>query len=196
MRNKENTKGNILLIVIIVLAIVGLGFIGYLMLAKDNDMNLQNISMVNETTTTDEMTGMNDIQDDSMVGQDNMANDKDNVNNQTDDSSMAAGQYVVYSPQVLMQNSDKKRVLFFYANWCPICQPADNEFKSNLDKIPNDVVLVRVNYNDSDTDADEEGLADKYNITYQHTFVQIDSAGGVVAKWNGGGINDLLVNLK
>jgi hypothetical protein len=54
------------------------------------------------------------------------------------------------------------------------------------------VTIIRVNYNDSDTDPAEEALADEYGVTYQHTFVQIDENGNEVAKWNGGEIEELL----
>lgn len=116
----------------------------------------------------------------------------------TDDSKMmmADSRYVEYSSKVLADTAGTKRVLFFYANWCPTCRPADANFKANLDKIPEGVTLIRVNYNDSDTDAEEKALADKYGVTYQHTFVQIDKDGNVVGRWNGGQITELLANIK
>ena len=128
----------------------------------------------------------------------------DNPSSQIDQEGQATGnatsessdQYVVYSKEALESNSNKKRVLFFYANWCPTCRPADANFNSNVSKIPEDVVLIRVNYNDSETDQEEKDLAEKYEVTYQHTFVQIDEEGNVVTKWNGGQINELLTNLK
>lgn len=103
--------------------------------------------------------------------------------------------YVEYSKDVLEINSHKKRVLFFYASWCPTCRPADADFKANENKIPEDVTLIRVNYNDPETDQEEKGLAAKYAVTYQHTYVQIDEQGNEVAKWNGGQIEELLENL-
>ena len=39
-------------------------------------------------------------------------------------------------------------------------------------------------------------LAKKYGITYQHTFVQIDSQGKEVTKWNGGQTDELAANIK
>jgi len=70
---------------------------------------------------------------------------------------------------------DKLVVLYFYATWCPNCReevanallPAFNE----LDR--EDVIGFRVNYNDSDTDAYEKGLAREYGVAYQHTKVFI-----------------------
>ncbi len=71
--------------------------------------------------------------------------------------------------------SDKLVVLYFYANWCPICKeevanaliPAFNELTTDK------VVGIRINYKDSDTDSDEKSLAVKYGIPYQHTKVFI-----------------------
>lgn len=69
--------------------------------------------------------------------------------------------------------SDKLIVLYFYANWCPICKaetanalyPAFNELTSDK------VVGFRVNYNDSDTDSNEKALASQFGVAYQHTKV-------------------------
>lgn len=104
--------------------------------------------------------------------------------------------YVEYTNSALEKAADKRRVLYFYASWCPTCRPADADFRTNLNKFPEDLVLIRVNYNDPDTDQEEKDLAKKYGITYQHTFVQIDAAGAEVKKWNGGQTEELLENIK
>lgn len=106
------------------------------------------------------------------------------------------GTYMPFSPEVLASSANTRRVLFFYANWCPICKPADKSFSDNTSKLPADVTLIRVNYNDTETDQAEKDLAKKYAVTYQHTFVQIDAKGNEVTKWNGGQIDELLSNLK
>lgn len=112
-------------------------------------------------------------------------------------SEMPTGnRYVAYSPTVLADSADTRRVLFFYANWCPICKPADAEFQKRISEIPSDVTLIRVNYNDSDTDAEEQALADKYGVTYQHTFILLNKDGGKVKTWNGGGMDMLLSELQ
>lgn len=116
----------------------------------------------------------------------------------TDDKMIkndSSQKYVEYSKTVLDSSADKRRVLYFYANWCPICKPADQNFKTNQNLIPEDVTIIRVNYNDTDTDQEEKDLAKKYAVTYQHTFVQIDKSGMEVTKWNGGKIEELLNNI-
>lgn len=121
-----------------------------------------------------------------------------NPESSSEDSTMMEtnNKYIVYSSGSLEESTDKKRVLFFYANWCPTCIPADKAFQSSLNQIPENVTIIRVNYNDSDTDQEEKELATRYGVTYQHTFVQIDSQGNQITKWNGGGISQLLANLK
>jgi thioredoxin 1 len=104
--------------------------------------------------------------------------------------------YAFYTPELIAQLAKNRRVLFFYAAWCPTCKEADNDFTENLSQIPADVTVIKVNYKDSQTDEQEKVLAKKYGITYQHTFVQIDADGNEITKWNGGGITELLENLK
>lgn len=104
--------------------------------------------------------------------------------------------YLPYTEEVFLGSSNYRRVLFFYASWCPTCRPADADFAANQSLFPEDLRLIRVNYNDGDTSRAERDLASNYNITYQHTFVQIDSAGNVVTQWNGGKTAELLKNLK
>lgn len=103
--------------------------------------------------------------------------------------------YISYSERAYDNAINKKRVLFFYANWCPICRPVDKEL-SETNKIPDNVVIFRVNFNDSDTDNEERGLAKKYEVAYQHTFVQVDENGNMIAKWSGGSMDEVINNIK
>jgi thioredoxin 1 len=116
---------------------------------------------------------------------------------QKDESTMQnSDRYVEFSKSVLDGSADKRRVLFFYANWCPTCRPTDADLSANNGNIPSDVTVIRVNYNDTDTDQEERDLAKKYQVTYQHTFVQIDGQGNAVTLWNGGKLAELLTNIK
>jgi thiol-disulfide isomerase/thioredoxin len=68
--------------------------------------------------------------------------------------------------------SDKLVVLYFYANWCPICKKEVPELYAAFDALTTEnVVGFRVNYNDSETDANEEALAREFGVAYQHTKV-------------------------
>lgn len=63
-------------------------------------------------------------------------------------------------------------VLYFYANWCPLCKKEQPEIFGAFDQLGNPAVIgFRVNYKDSDTDTDEEAMAEKFGVAYQHTKV-------------------------
>lgn len=118
--------------------------------------------------------------------------ENENGSMKKDDGAMMENEsrYVVYSQTAFDAASGKKRVLFFHAPWCPTCRPADAAFQKNSAQIPEGVVLFKTDY-DTSTD-----LKKKYNVTYQHTFVQVDASGNAVTKWNGGQITELIANIK
>lgn len=102
-----------------------------------------------------------------------------------------SAQYLPYTAEALAANPERRRVLFFYANWCPTCRAADADLSAKLDQLPADLTVIRVNYNDNQTDAAARELARQYGVTYQHTFVQIDATGQELTKWNGGQVAEL-----
>ena len=173
---------NSIIIAVVVVAIVGMG--AY-MLSRNSTKSES--MMVKKDTTMESKT------DDAMM-------QKDTDNMEKDDKmakdTMSDSRYVEYSKASLDKAGNNRRVLYFYASWCPTCKPADTDLKANMNKIPNDVTVIRVNYNDPETDQEEKELAKKYGITYQHTFVQIDSQGNEVTKWNGGKTDELIAKIK
>ena len=175
-------KNPIIIAVVVVVAIVGIG--AYIL--SQNSTKSESM-MVKEDTTMESKT------DDAMM-------QKDTDNMEKDDKmakdTMSDSRYVEYSKASLDKAGNNRRVLYFYASWCPTCKPADADLEANKDRIPNDVTVIRVNYNDPETDQEEKELAKKYGITYQHTFVQIDSQGNEVTKWNGGKTDELIAKIK
>ncbi len=151
-------------------------------------------------TSRPSMTKSDSMEDSAILtvdGDENaMRNDSTEMADSGTEMMQKVGTYSQFSPELLANSVSTRRVLFFFANWCPTCQPADKSFSENNAKIPADVTVIRVNYNDTETDQAEKDLAKKYGITYQHTFVQIDASGEEIAKWNGGQIDELLSNLK
>lgn len=110
--------------------------------------------------------------DDSMMEKDDSATDPsaDGAG-----AMMEKGSYEAYAPEKLTLAENGKVVLYFHADWCPICRPLDAAFKAS--GVPSGVHVLKVNY-DTATD-----LKRKYGVTYQHTFVQVDAKGNLISKW-------------
>jgi len=163
--------------------IIGLGVLGIVILAGGGFF-LLNQSKSNNSSNTTEIT-LNDTDQ-----------TKQEDNNSNEDMNTEGSRYLIYDSNTLNETADSKRVLFFYANWCPTCRPIDTELSENSDQIPTDVSVIRVNFNDPETDEDEKDLAKTYGVTYQHTFVQLDENGNEITKWSGGGLDQILENIK
>lgn len=174
-------KGNSPLVIIVIVFVIAIGA-AVLYFARGSSTPSSDLPTPHAVMQDDSMGDMEMVErDDSMAEESEMPE--------------AGAKYVQYSKAGYEQIKDQRHVLFFYANWCPICKPADAEFQAKMSQIPDDIILVRVNYNDTQTDADEQALADKYGITYQHTFVLLEN-GQVAKKWNGGGIDELLAQVR
>ena len=107
---------------------------------------------------------MEDKSDESMMKDDKMMDDSDTMMQKT-------GSYKDYSIATVEaeQKAGNKVVLFFHAPWCPFCKAANTEFMSRANEIPSGVTVLKTDY-----DSNSE-LKQKYGVTYQHTFVQIDN---------------------
>lgn len=121
-----------------------------------------------------------------MMEQDVMKKDEGTM--MKDDAMMVkGGQYVAYDASKLAFAKEGAVALFFRASWCPSCRALDANIKANLSQIPADVLILDVDY---DKSAD---LKKAYGVTYQHTLVQVDENGTMIAKWSGSPeLSDLL----
>lgn len=87
-----------------------------------------------------------------------------------------------------MQAKKGPVVLFFHARWCPSCKDSMKKLESRKDEL-GDITVFVVNYDTA------KGEKRKYGVTYQHTFVQIDSQGKELSKWSGGDVDNILNNV-
>lgn len=123
--------------------------------------------------------------DDAMMKKDGAMMDKPM------DAMMMGGQYVAYDASKLAFAKEGNVVLFFRASWCPTCRALDADIKANLSQIPKDVLILDVDYDKS------AELKKQYGVTYQHTLVQVDADGKMIAKWSGSeGLKALLSQVK
>jgi thiol-disulfide isomerase/thioredoxin len=68
-------------------------------------------------------------------------------------------------------------VLFFNADWCPTCQATVASL--DADGVPDGLTVVSVDFDDSDA------LRQRYGVTVQHTYVQVDADGQELATFTG-----------
>lgn len=109
---------------------------------------------------------------------------------EVDQANKTSGLYAKYSSD-LKQYENKDIILFFKADWCPSCRVLDTDIKESLTDIPENVVLLELNY-DTETE-----LKKKYGVTTQHTMVQVDTDGNLIKKWSGGNrLEDVLNQIK
>lgn len=113
---------------------------------------------------------------------------------QDTNSQVLSERYLTYSEENLKKATENngKAIVFFHAGWCPSCQAAEKELKEKWSEVPQDVTILKTDY-DTSTE-----LKAKYGITMQDTWVQVNSQGNEITKWNSGGegLKTLLANLK
>jgi len=109
---------------------------------------------------------------------------------QQTEASLSSDRYVPYSQPAFAAASDRRRVLYFHADWCPTCRPLNAALSADPNQIPEGVVLFKTNY-DTETE-----LKQKYSIPYQHTFVEVDSQGNAIQTWSGGSVDDVVSRLQ
>ena len=110
----------------------------------------------------------------------------------TSHSDSASQSYITYDQYQASKDkyADSKVVLFFNAKWCPDCRAINEALTSDPGKIPAGTTVVSVDY---DQHAD---LRQRYGVTMQHTFVQINSSGDKVRQWASTSTDGLLKELQ
>jgi thioredoxin 1 len=156
------------IILILLIAVVVLGF-----------FFLQNDEQ--DVMSTDTQAEMQDeSQMETEMGSDMESSDPVSGIEMAPESELSAGIYTEYSPEKLVMHEGKDIVLFFKADWCPSCRGLDKDIKENMSQIPENIVILDVDY-DQYTD-----LRQKYGVTTQHSLVQVSSNGDLIMKWSGG----------
>lgn len=86
-------------------------------------------------------------------------------------NTKSTGRFIDFADSTLKDDGFQSHVLFFNASWCPSCRRTETDLNNNLSKIPEGVQILKVDY-DSNL-----ALRQKYGVTSQHTFVQVDMNG-------------------
>lgn len=167
------------LLIIAILAVIGIGG-GALAYGGVQSRNKAAEQMAMQKKSAEDLAMKKTKEADSMAKDkqaDATAIVKDGDAMQKDGAAMAKGSYVDYDSAKLANADKGKVILFFHAPWCPVCREADKNFAGS--PAPDGLTLLKVDY-DSSGD-----LKKKYGVTYQHTYVQVDSGGKLLKKWSG-----------
>jgi thiol-disulfide isomerase/thioredoxin len=163
----------------LILAIIVVGGIGWYGVSHYNsgDANDALMHQGDSMSGTDQMKTegsgdtMTNEQDDAMI--------KDSTSTMEGDTMMKqSGTYEAYSLEKLALAKTGKVVLFFHADWCPTCRAIESEINAGTIKIPEGVHILKVDYDTA------IALRQKYGVTVQHTFVQVDANGTASQKFS------------
>ena len=113
---------------------------------------------------------------DTMKGEDDMMKKDEDTMMKAEGDTMSKGSYEAYSPEKLALAAKGDVLLFFHADWCPICRAIDAQVSAGA-LIPAGVHILKVDYDN------EIALRQKYGVTVQHTFVQVDAKGTAMQKF-------------
>lgn len=129
---------------------------------------------------------------DAMAKTDEAMTKTDDAKNMTHEDMAKHGNYITLADYKAdaSKYSDTKKVYFFHASWCPICQGIDKEINADMTKIPAGVTLIKTDF-DSET-----ALRQKYGVTVQYTFVQFDNSGNQIAKWSATNLDKVIAGIK
>lgn len=170
-------KSVILIAAAVLLAVVGI--VAVVVLASGNNTPSVDDSMMEKED--DGMMNDEKMEEDKMDGEDSMEDGdemKKDDDKMMDDKSSQGGHYKEYSTDAVSASGAEDKVLFFYAGWCPSCRQQDDNLEASKSSIPSTLDIFKVDF---DT---EIQLRQKYGVTGQHTFVQIDDKGNKVKSWN------------
>jgi thiol-disulfide isomerase/thioredoxin len=96
------------------------------------------------------------------------------VEEATTQTTEEPGKYIDYKADAISTTSGTK-LLFFHAPWCPQCRALETDI---LDEgVPSGVTIFKTDY---DTN---QALRQKYGVTIQTTFVEVDENGDLIEKF-------------
>lgn len=83
------------------------------------------------------------------------------------------GRFVAYSEPAVAAAQGRK-VLFFYASWCPQCRELEQSIEQQ--GVPDGMTIFKVDYDTA------TALKQRYGVTLQTTMVEINNSGSTVQK--------------
>ena len=89
-------------------------------------------------------------------------------------------QYIPYTKETAtsLQENSRKFIAFFHADWCPTCRAWETKIEAALHTLPNNTVVLKVNYDE------EAALARSLGVTSQSSAVFFDADGNTSVEIN------------
>ncbi len=174
-----NKKALVAVSIVVGLSIVGGGALAY---AKNQNNKKEQEKMAMEKKSEDEAMMKKD--EAAAMEKDKMAKEGDTMSK--------SGSYVTLADYNAnpTKYADSKKVYFFHASWCPICQGIEKEINADMSKIPAGVTLIKTDFDNSTE------LRQKYGVTTQYTFVQVDNSGNETAQWSASSLDKVIAGIK
>jgi len=180
--NKKGAVSGLVIGIVVIVALIGIGTVVF----KGDDVVMEQ----NQDVFVG--GGQNEVMQEKEG--EAMADSTESINSpQAGSGQLAVGSYEDYSPEKLAKatatNGDT--VIFFHASWCPTCNTHEKNILSNIEDLPDGLTILKADYDK------ETSLKQKYGVRFQHSFVQVDSSGAVIAQWaNGRTIADITSKLQ
>ncbi len=181
-QNQPEVKkgGNRILTAVVLLILVALAFVAFGGMKDKDDLNNNDIMKDNSGEMMDEEKDAMMEKDSNVMMQSEVGKTGDSMMSSDTDAMMTkSGSYEMYSPEKLAMAEKGKVVIFFKASWCPTCRALDADIKANMKNIPEGLTILELDYDKSND------LKKKYEVTTQHTLVQVDVDGNLISKWTG-----------
>ncbi len=166
-------------IIVAVVAVLAIGGGAWALMQNQTSSTTSDDAMMKNETTSDDA-----VKDDESMEKDGAM---------TDEAAMSEhGSYVTLADYNGNKSkyADSTKVYFFHAPWCPVCKEFDEKITADAGLVPTGVTIIKTDF-DSETD-----LRQKYGVTYQHTFVQVDDSGELVDKWTESDLDTALAKIK
>jgi len=179
-----NKKSMIIVAVIAGVLLIGGGALAYSS-NQNNQKDDEKMAIEKQAMEKESMAKENAMKKDEAMKKDGDTMEKD-------DAMSKSGAYVTLADYNANPSkyADSKKVYFFHASWCPICQGIDKEINADMSKIPSGVTFIKTDF-DNSTD-----LRQKYGVTTQYTFVQVDNSGNETAQWSAANLDKAIAGVK
>lgn len=167
MKNKSLLKISIVIFVAIIL-----GVIAFALLSSTGSETSTESQMEAEENSETQIESSENPSENRETSMDTEMNSEAQTQSEVD-------RYQEYNEAALELAENNEVVIFFHADWCPSCSVLDKDILENESEIPEDVVILRADYDE------ETELKQKYGVNYQHTLVQVDENGDELNQWAG-----------